>query len=129
LGFSGHAAIRRGQNESFISQNSEKAKWACRRSREFTTTAPPARASRWAVSRANPAADSIVGTPPTDFAVHFCEAYAAASLQGGDFTVNGIAADSVTPTGASDATFHYSDELRPIKILRYLPLPRNRLGL
>ena len=61
-----------------------------------------------AVSRATPAADSIVGTPPTDFAIHFSEAYAAASLQAGDFTVNGIAADSVTSTGANDVTFHYN---------------------
>src|SRR5262249_24585135 len=62
-----------------------------------------------AVSRAAPAADSIVlGTPPTDFAVHFSEAYAAASLQAGDFTVNGVAASSVTPAGANDATFHYT---------------------
>jgi hypothetical protein len=62
-----------------------------------------------AVSRATPAADStVVGAAPTDFAVHFSEGYAAASLQAGDFTVNGIAADSVTLTGANDATFHYN---------------------
>lgn len=62
-----------------------------------------------AVSRVSPAADSIVvGTPPTDFAVHFSEAYNPSTLQAGDFTVNGVAADSITLTDANDATFHYN---------------------
>jgi hypothetical protein len=68
---------------------------------------PAGESKPMAVRGANPAADSIIATPPTDFSVHFSEAYAAASLQAGDFKVNGIAADSVTATGANDATFHF----------------------
>jgi glucose/arabinose dehydrogenase len=59
-----------------------------------------------AVSRANPAADSYVTTPPTDFAVHFSET--PASVSPSAFTVNGIAAASATQTGPDDVTFHFT---------------------
>src|SRR5262249_53939477 len=62
-----------------------------------------------AVSRVVPAAGSTVASaPPTDFAVHFTEAYDPSTLQASDFTVNGVAANSVTRTDARDATFHYN---------------------
>jgi hypothetical protein len=59
------------------------------------------------VVNAVPAEGSIVDAAPTDFVVHFSNAYDPATVDPTDLTVNGFAADSVDHTGATTLTFHY----------------------
>jgi sugar lactone lactonase YvrE len=56
----------------------------------------------------NPARGDILAVPPTDFVIDFSFAYDPATVQAGDLTVNGIAADAVTLTDADTVTFHYA---------------------
>jgi hypothetical protein len=63
---------------------------------------------RMVVAKTNPDLGTTVTTPPTSFVVDFSYAYDPASVQAGDFTVNGIAATSVTLTDADTATFTFA---------------------
>jgi uncharacterized delta-60 repeat protein len=55
-----------------------------------------------------PALGSTLTTAPSDFTVDFSMPYDPATLQPGDLMVNGVPADSVTPTTVDTATFHYN---------------------
>jgi hypothetical protein len=56
-----------------------------------------------------PACNSIVSTQPTDFVLNVTDAVNPATLQGSDFTVNAIPANSVAYTpGATTMTFHFN---------------------
>jgi extracellular elastinolytic metalloproteinase len=59
------------------------------------------------VTTTDPAVGSIISTQPADFLVNFSEAYDPASIDAGDFTVNGTPADSFTLDDADTITFHF----------------------
>ena len=62
-----------------------------------------------AVVNTDPAVGSVVSTQPTDFVVDVREAVQPATLQASDFTVNGIAANTVDYTpGTTTMTFHFT---------------------
>jgi hypothetical protein len=62
-----------------------------------------------AVVNTDPAVGSVVSTQPTDFVVNVREAVQPATLQASDFTVNGIAANTVDYTpGTTTMTFHFT---------------------
>jgi subtilisin-like proprotein convertase family protein len=61
------------------------------------------------VTSTSPAADSVVATPPTTFTVHVNRPVDPASLAPSDFTVNGIAATSLSYTpGATTISFVFA---------------------
>ena len=61
------------------------------------------------VTTTDPACGSMISTQPTDFVVNVTDPVQAATLQGSDFTVNGIPANSVSYTaGTTTMTFNYS---------------------
>lgn len=63
----------------------------------------------FAVTGVTPACGSIVAVQPSDFAVNLTDAVMPASVQGSDFTVNGIPADSfVLSNGDTTITFHFN---------------------
>jgi hypothetical protein len=63
----------------------------------------------FSVVSANPACGSIIATQPTDFAVNLTDAVNPATLQGSDFTVNGIPADNFVLSNADlTITFHFN---------------------
>ena len=63
-----------------------------------------------AVVNTVPAAGSVVSTQPSDFIVDVREPVRPATLQASDFTVNGIAANSVDYTpGTTTMTFHFTN--------------------
>jgi hypothetical protein len=60
-----------------------------------------------------PGGGQIIAAPPTDFVVHFSQAYDPTTVTAGDFTVtppggSPIPADSFTPTDPTTITFHYA---------------------
>jgi Bacterial Ig-like domain len=62
-----------------------------------------------AVTTTDPACNSVVFTQPTDFTVNVSVAVDPATLEGSDFTVNGIAADGVDYTpGETTMIFHFN---------------------
>jgi hypothetical protein len=62
-----------------------------------------------AVVSTDPAVGSVVFTQPVDFVVNVREPVQSATLQASDFTVNGIAADSVDYIpGTTTMTFHFT---------------------
>ena len=63
-----------------------------------------------AVTSTDPAVGSVVFTQPTDFVVNVSEPVQSATLDASDFTVNGMAANSVdyTSARATTMTFHFS---------------------
>ncbi len=61
------------------------------------------------VTSTDPACGSIISTTPTDFVVNVTDPVDPTTLQGSDFTVNGIAANSVVYTpGTTTMTFHFN---------------------
>jgi subtilisin family serine protease/glutamine cyclotransferase len=62
------------------------------------------------VTGCDPAQDSIVSAPPTDFIIHFSAPCLSSSINAGDLTVNGVAADSFSflPAHTETVTFHYA---------------------
>ena len=61
------------------------------------------------VTTTTPACSSIIFTQPTDFVVNVTDPVNPATLQAGDFMVNGIAANTVIYTpGTTTMTFHYN---------------------
>jgi hypothetical protein len=61
------------------------------------------------VLNTDPAVGSVVSTQPTDFVVDVREPVQPTTLQASDFTVNGIAANSVDYTpGTTTMTFHFT---------------------
>jgi hypothetical protein len=61
------------------------------------------------VLNTDPAVGSVVSTQPTDFVVHVREPVQPTTLQASDFTVNGIAANSVDYTpGTTTMTFRFT---------------------
>ncbi|MFI5377923.1 MAG: S8 family serine peptidase [Tepidisphaerales bacterium] len=60
------------------------------------------------VLSATPGNGQVVTSPPTDFTVHFSHPVAAATLDAGDLTVNGIPADSVSSPDSRTAVFHFN---------------------
>jgi Dockerin type I domain/Bacterial Ig-like domain len=62
----------------------------------------------YTVTSSTPANGAIVSTPPVDFAITLATPYTPSSVQAGDLSVNGIAADSFTLTNSSTVTFHYA---------------------
>ena len=54
-----------------------------------------------------PAAGDALGSPITDFVVHFSDPYNPATVDASDLTVAGIPATSVTLTDADTLTFHF----------------------
>jgi hypothetical protein len=61
------------------------------------------------VANTTPAANSIVSTPPTTFAITFSDPIDAATLDAGDLTVNSIPADAVALSAdGKTATFTYN---------------------
>jgi hypothetical protein len=61
------------------------------------------------VVNTDPAVGSVVSTQPSDFVVDVREPVQPATLQASDFTVNGIAANSVDYTpGTTTMTFHFT---------------------
>ena len=63
---------------------------------------------RMVVAKTNPDLGAIVSAPPTSYVVDFSYAYDPATVQAGDFKVNGIAASAVTLTDADTATFTFA---------------------
>src|SRR6266496_1090255 len=62
------------------------------------------------VTTTDPACNSVVFTQPTDFTVNVSVAVDPTTLQGSDFTVNGMPADSVDYTpGETTMTFHFNN--------------------
>jgi hypothetical protein len=62
------------------------------------------------VTTTDPACNSVVFTQPTDFTVNVSVAVDPATLEGSDFTVNGLPADSVDYTpGETTMTFHFDN--------------------
>jgi len=61
-----------------------------------------------AVVSSTPASGSVVTTRPADFVINFSDPYLSSSIDAGDLTVNGVAADTFTPTDLDTVTFHYS---------------------
>jgi hypothetical protein len=62
----------------------------------------------YTVASSTPANGTTVSTPPVDFSVTFASPYAPSSVQAGDLSVDGIAADSFTLTSSTTVTFHYA---------------------
>ncbi|HEU0209077.1 MAG TPA: dockerin type I domain-containing protein [Candidatus Udaeobacter sp.] len=63
----------------------------------------------FSVTTANPACGTIINTQPTDFAVNLTDPVNPATVQGSDFTVNGIPANSVVlSNGNATITFHFN---------------------
>jgi hypothetical protein len=65
------------------------------------------------VTSTSPASGDFVNSPPTDFVVHFDDAYATSGVNANDLTVNGITASKVTQTDANTLTFHFNTS--PVK--------------
>ncbi len=63
----------------------------------------------FAVTTANPTCGSIVSIQPTDFVINLTDPVNPATVQAGDFTVNGTPADSfMLGGGNTQITFHYN---------------------
>jgi hypothetical protein len=63
----------------------------------------------FSVTSTTPACASVIFTQPTDFVVNVTDSVKRATLQPSDFTVNGIAANTVSyTTGTTTITFHYT---------------------
>jgi len=63
----------------------------------------------FAVTTTTPACGSVISTQPTDFILNVTDPVDPASLQAGDFTVNGTPADTVMYTpGTTTMTFHFN---------------------
>jgi len=63
----------------------------------------------FAVVNADPACGSVVSTQPTDFVVNLTDPVNPATVSGGDFSANGIPADSFTlQNGNAQITFHFN---------------------
>jgi hypothetical protein len=60
------------------------------------------------VATTSPDQGSVVGSPPTSFAVHFSSPYNAATLQPTQFQVNGTPATSVALTDVNTVTFTFA---------------------
>jgi Bacterial Ig-like domain len=65
-------------------------------------------ASGLAVTSSVPANGATVATPLQDFVINFSQPYDPATVDPGDLTVNGKAANSVTQTDADTLTFHFN---------------------
>jgi hypothetical protein len=62
----------------------------------------------FAVTNADPACGSVIDTQPTDFIINLSDAVNEGTVEPGDFTVNGIPADSVSfQNGDLTITFHF----------------------
>ena len=64
----------------------------------------------FAVTTTTPACNSIINTQPTDFVINLSDAVNTATVQAGDFTVNGTPSN-LAPTfsnGNAQITFHFS---------------------
>jgi subtilisin family serine protease/subtilisin-like proprotein convertase family protein/nuclear transport factor 2 (NTF2) superfamily protein len=61
-----------------------------------------------AVAAANPAPGSVLTTRPTEFTIDFTQDYSPASVQAADFTVNGVAANSVTLVDGNTIRFRFN---------------------
>src|SRR5207253_2901796 len=59
------------------------------------------------VATTNPSVGSSIGAPPTDFAIAFSSPYTNSGLAASSLSVNGHAADVVTPTDSTTLTFHF----------------------
>src|SRR5262245_30656496 len=71
-----------------------------------------------------PAVGSVISNQPTDFTVNVTEPIAPASLQAGDFSVNGIPATSVAYTpGATTTTFSFSSSPVTTQGLQTMSIP------
>ena len=63
----------------------------------------------FAVTTTTPACNSIISTQPTDFIINLTDAVNTATVQASDFTVNGIAANTVAfSNGNTTLTFHFN---------------------
>ena len=63
----------------------------------------------FAVTTTDPACNNIINTLPNDFVVNLSEAAGPGTVQAGDFTVNGLPADSfVLSNGNATITFHFN---------------------
>ena len=63
----------------------------------------------FAVTTSDPACNSTVSTQPVDFVINLTDPVNPATVQASDFTVNGIAANSVTlSNGNTTLTFHFN---------------------
>jgi Bacterial Ig-like domain len=63
----------------------------------------------FAVTTSNPACNSVINTQPQDFVINVTDPVNPATLQAGDFTVNGTPANTVTYTpGTTTMTFHFN---------------------
>ncbi|MFH1919577.1 MAG: S8 family serine peptidase [Planctomycetota bacterium] len=61
------------------------------------------------VLASDPAAESVLSSPPVDFTIQFTHAYDPGTVDAADLVVNGIPADSVTIVNAKTATFRFND--------------------
>ena len=76
------------------------------------------------VTTTTPACGSIISTQPTDFVVNVTDPVNPATLQAGDFTVNGIAANTVIYTpGTTTMTFHYNSTPVTVQGLQTMQIP------
>jgi carboxypeptidase D len=71
----------------------------------YTSNAP---SQYFQVTSSTPAAGAAVGAAPVDFTLRLSFAYAPASVQASDLTVNSLPADSVILVDANTLRFHYS---------------------
>ena len=63
----------------------------------------------FAVTTTTPACNSIISTQSTDFIINLTDAVDTATVQASDFTVNGIAANTVAfSNGNTTLTFHFN---------------------
>jgi subtilisin family serine protease len=60
------------------------------------------------VAASAPRTEEIVSAPPVDYAITFSDAYTTGTVAAADFSVDGVAADSVTPTTDRTVTFHFN---------------------
>ena len=68
------------------------------------------------VTTTTPACSSVINTPPTDFVINLSAAVNTSTVQPTDFTVNGIAANSVAfSNGNTTLTFHFNTS--PVSML------------
>ena len=74
------------------------------------------------VSSTTPFTGTVVSAPPVDFVVQFNNPYTPGSVQAGDLTVNGIAANSFSLTDASTITFHYNSSPVTVQGLQTIAL-------
>ena len=60
------------------------------------------------VTSSDPAVDSVVSAPPTQYVVNFSQPYDPASIQTSDFTVNGLPAQAFALTDLDTVTFTFT---------------------